>query len=103
LLSEGNYPYDDVWPKLDRLFEAYGHERVMWGSDYTRLRIADRPLGERPRRRGIRYGEKLYYQLHSDRRTWEQKALVLGGNARRLFSLPPADPNWGPPPMSWPQ
>jgi predicted TIM-barrel fold metal-dependent hydrolase len=103
LLSEGNYPYDDVWPKLDRLFEAYGYERVMWGSDYTRLRIADRPLGERPRRRGISYGENLNYLLHSGRLTWEQKALVLGGNTRRLFGLPPLDPNWGPPPMSWPQ
>lgn len=103
LLSGQNYPYADVWPNLHRVFEAFGYERVMWGSDYTRLRIADRPIGERPRRRGICYAENLNYILHSDQLTHEQKALVLGGNARRLFNLPPVALDWGPPPMSWPQ
>jgi hypothetical protein len=27
--------------------------------------------------------------------------MVLGGNARRLFNLPPIAQDWGPPPMSW--
>lgn len=101
LLSQQNYPYEDLWPNLNRMFEAFGYERVMWGSDYTRLRIADLPRGDRPRRRGITYAENLNYLLHSDRMTWEQKALVLGGNARRLFNLPPVSQDWGPPPMSW--
>jgi predicted TIM-barrel fold metal-dependent hydrolase len=101
LLSEQPYPYEDVWPYLDRLFDAFGHERVMWGSDYTRLRVADLPRGERPRKRGVTYGENLNFLLHSDRLTYEQKALVLGGNVRRLFNLPPASQEWGPPPMSW--
>lgn len=103
LLSQENYPYHDVWPHLDGLFGAFGYERVMWGSDYTRLRIANRPIGSRPRRRGISYAENLNYLLHSQRMTSEQKALVLGGNARRLFNLPSVDPDWGPPPMSWPR
>jgi len=102
LLSEENYPYADVWPNLERLFAAFGHERVMWGSDYTRPRSADLPRGERPRRRGITYAENLNFLLHSDRLTHEQKALVLGGNVRRLFNLPPISQDWGPPPMSWP-
>ena len=101
LLSQENYPYKDVWPNLNRMFNAFGYERVMWGSDYTRLRSADRPRGDRPRRRGITYGENLNYLLHSDHLTFEQKALVLGGNARRLFKLPPISQDWGPPPMSW--
>ena len=53
LLSEESYPFDDVWPYLDQLFAAFGFERVMWGSDYTRLRLADLPRGARPRRRGL--------------------------------------------------
>lgn len=101
LLSQQNYPYDDIWAYLDRLFAAFGHERVMWGSDYTRPRSADLPLGDRPRRRGITYAENLNHLLHSDRLTYEQKALVLGGNVRRLFKLPPIAQDWGPPPMSW--
>lgn len=101
LLSQENYPYEDVWPNLERLFAAFGYDRVMWGSDYTRPRSADLPRGERPRRRGITYGENLNHLLHSDRLTYEQKALVLGKNARRLFNLPPISQDWGPPPMSW--
>lgn len=101
LLSQENYPYEDVWPNLNRMFDAFGYERIMWGSDYTRLRIADLPRGDRPRRRGIPYGDNLNYLLHSDQLTYEQKAMVLGGNARRLFNLPPISQDWGPPPMSW--
>jgi predicted TIM-barrel fold metal-dependent hydrolase len=101
LLSQENYPYRDVWANLQRMFDAFGYERIMWGSDYTRLRSADLPRGERPRRRGITYGENLNYLLHTDLLTHGQKALVLGGNARRLFNLPPISQEWGPPPMSW--
>ncbi len=101
LLSQENYPYEDVWPNLNRMFQAFGYERIMWGSDYTRLRIADLPKGDRPRKRGITYGENLNYLLHSDHLTYDQKAMVLGGNARRLFNLPPISQDWGPPPMAW--
>jgi predicted TIM-barrel fold metal-dependent hydrolase len=101
LLSQESYPYEDVWPNLQRLFQAFGYERVMWGSDYTRLRSADLPKGERPRRRGITYADNLNCLLHSNHLTYEQKALVLGANARRLFNLPPISQDWGPPPMSW--
>jgi predicted TIM-barrel fold metal-dependent hydrolase len=103
LLSQENYPYEDVWPNLNRMFDAFGYERIMWGSDYTRLRSADLPKGDRPRRRGITYGENLNYLLHSSHLTHEQKLLVLGGNAKRLFDLSPASQDWGPPPMFWPR
>jgi predicted TIM-barrel fold metal-dependent hydrolase len=103
LLSQQNYPYADVWPNLNRLFAAFGFERVMWASDYTRLRTANLPKGERPRRRGISYSQNLNYLLYSDRLTYDQKKLVLGGNARRLFKLPPTAQDWGPPPMNWGQ
>ena len=60
-------------------------------------------VDERPRRRGISYSQNLNYLLYSDRLTFEQKKLVLGGNARRLFKLPPIAQDWGPPPMNWAQ
>ena len=101
LLSQQNYPYEDLWANLNRMFAAFGYGRVLWGSDYTRLRSADLPKGDRPRRRGITYGENLNYLLHSSHLTHEQKSLVLGGNARRLFNLALPSQDWGPPPMSW--
>ena len=35
-LSHESFPYDDIWPELERIFEAYGIERCMWGTDLTR-------------------------------------------------------------------
>lgn len=102
LLSKQGFPYDDVWPNLNRLFKAFGYNRIMWGSDFTRLRSADLPKGG-PRRRGITYSQNLNYLLYSDKLTFEQKKLVLGGNARSLFKLPPVGQDWGPPPMNWPR
>jgi L-fuconolactonase len=35
-LSHKPFPFPDLWPPLYRLFDAYGIERCMWGSDWTR-------------------------------------------------------------------
>jgi L-fuconolactonase len=34
------FPYPDLWPHLHKIVEAFGPERLMWGSDFTRLRYA---------------------------------------------------------------
>lgn len=96
LLSKQHYPFDDVWPNLEQLFRVFGFERVMWGSDYTRMRIADLPKGERPRKRGLSYAESLDYLRRTDRLTLEEKRLLLGGTARRLLKLPAISQQWGP-------
>jgi predicted TIM-barrel fold metal-dependent hydrolase len=87
LLSEQAYPFDDIWPQLDRMFEAFGVDRIMWGSDYTRMRMADLPRGERPRRRGLSYADSLNYLLRTDRLRFADKKALLGGNARRILKL----------------
>lgn len=35
-LSRDPYPYRDLWAPIDRIVAAFGPDRVMWGSDYTR-------------------------------------------------------------------
>ncbi len=30
------FPYDDIWAPLERIFDAFGFERCMWGTDWTR-------------------------------------------------------------------
>lgn len=35
-LSHEPYPYPDLWPHLSRIFETFGLERCLWGSDWTR-------------------------------------------------------------------
>jgi len=101
LLSEQPYPFDDIWPKLDQLFATFGFDRVMWGSDYTRMRVADLPRGDRPRKRGLSYADSMNYLLRSERISFEDKRKLFGGTARRLLALPEVSQNWGPPPMRW--
>lgn len=35
-LSHKPFPYDDIWDPLFRVFDAFGFERCMWGTDWTR-------------------------------------------------------------------
>jgi L-fuconolactonase len=35
-LAKQPYPFPDIWDPLARLFEAWGFERCLWGTDWTR-------------------------------------------------------------------
>ncbi|HUH86066.1 MAG TPA: amidohydrolase family protein [Stellaceae bacterium] len=35
-LSHKPFPYSDIWDPLARIFDAFGIERCMWGTDWTR-------------------------------------------------------------------
>jgi len=35
-LSRQVFPYNDIWDPLGRIFDAFGIERCMWGTDWTR-------------------------------------------------------------------
>ena len=35
-LSHQPFPYSDIWEPLRRIFDAYGFQRCLWGTDWTR-------------------------------------------------------------------
>jgi predicted TIM-barrel fold metal-dependent hydrolase len=35
-LSHEKFPYKDIWDPLGEIFDAYGLDRCMWGTDWTR-------------------------------------------------------------------
>lgn len=35
-LSHQSFPYGDIWPSIHQIIDAYGIERCMWGTDWTR-------------------------------------------------------------------
>ncbi len=35
-LSHQPFPYNDIWDPLGRIFDAFGFDRCMWGTDWTR-------------------------------------------------------------------
>ena len=35
-LSHQSFPYPDIWEPLDKVYKAFGLDRCMWGTDWTR-------------------------------------------------------------------
>ena len=35
-MSHEPFPYPDLWEPLGRIFDAFGIERCLWGTDWTR-------------------------------------------------------------------
>jgi predicted TIM-barrel fold metal-dependent hydrolase len=76
-LSREPFPYKDIWDPLGRVFDAFGFERCMWGTDWTRA------VGLLTYEQG---GEAFRVTDHlSD----SDRALLMGETLRRVY-------NWAP-------
>ncbi|MCR6645378.1 MAG: amidohydrolase [Terricaulis sp.] len=82
LLSRRNYPFEDVWPYLMQVIEAFEPRRLMWASDYTRLRMAP------GRRLGVLYSESRDFLFHTEKLSRADKEAIFGGTARRVLRWP---------------
>lgn len=80
-LSREEYPFDDVWPALLRILEAFGPDRVMWGSDITVTRSRQT------------YRQAVDFIRESPRLSESEKELVLAGALRTWLRWPAASPD----------
>jgi L-fuconolactonase len=89
-LAEREYPFEDLWPHLDQIIEAFGPERLMWGSDASRIagRIGTRTMAAVPFPGHHTYAEALHYIRDTDHLGASEKASILGGTAQRLLGWP---------------
>ena len=77
-LSRQPYPFPDIWDPLARLFDAWGFERCLWGTDWTRafavvnLEDAVRPF------------------LETDRLNDSERAMLMGGACAQAYGWSPA-------------
>lgn len=76
-LSSQSFPFEDVWPKMHRYFEAFGVDRLMWGSDFTRCRKLHN------------YRESVDFLLHTDEVSQPEKEMLFSGSARRWLAWAP--------------
>ena len=77
-LSHEPFPYADIWEPLSRVFDAFGLERCMWGTDWTR---ATRVLTYKEGVDAFRVTESL---SDSDRAT------LMGGTLARIYRWSPS-------------
>ncbi len=76
-LSRSPYPFDDIWDPLSRIFEAFGIDRCLWGTDWTRaVNLITYEQGVEPFRR-------------TDRLTESERAELMGGTLERVYGWSP--------------
>lgn len=74
--SRGAFPFPDIRPALDRVFEAFTMDRLMWGSDFTRH------WGRET------YAELLMHMWYMDGLSQSEKTKLFGGTLRRVLRWP---------------
>jgi predicted TIM-barrel fold metal-dependent hydrolase len=76
-LSREPYPFSDIWDPLARVFDAWGFDRCLWGTDWTRaFAVVNYEQAVEPFRRTKRLSE-------SDR------AMLMGGACAKAYGWSP--------------
>ena len=79
-LSREPYPFPDIWDPLARLFDAWGFERCLWGTDWTRaFAVVSYEQGVRP-------------FLTTDRLGAAERAMLMGGACAKAYGWSPTGP-----------
>ena len=77
-LSREPYPYEDLWDPLRRVFDAFGFDRCLWGTDWTRaVNLLTYEQGVTP------------FRL-TDRLSDDERADLMGGALQRIYNWSPA-------------
>ena len=77
-LSHQPFPYKDIWDPLGRIFDAFGFDRCMWGTDWTRA------VGL------LTYKEGVEAFRVTDRLSDGDRAMLMGETLQRVYNwLPP--------------
>ena len=77
-LSHADYPYPDIWDPLGRIFDAWGIDRCLWGTDWTR---ADAVLS---------YKNAINPFRLTDRLTENERVILMGGACANVYGWSPA-------------
>jgi L-fuconolactonase len=76
-LSQKPYPFPDIWDPLARVFDAWGFDRCLWGTDWTRaFAVVNYEQGVEP----FRSTERL-----SD----TERAMLMGGACAKAYGWEP--------------
>jgi predicted TIM-barrel fold metal-dependent hydrolase len=72
-LSHEPFPYSDIWDPLGRVFDAFGFDRCMWGTDWTRA------VGM------LSYRQGVDAFLVTDRLSESERAALMGETLRQVY------------------
>ncbi|NKB56493.1 MAG: amidohydrolase family protein [Alphaproteobacteria bacterium] len=77
-MSHEPFPYNDLWDPLARVFDAFGFDRCMWGTDWTRaINVVTYAQGVEP------------FRL-TDRLSDSERADLMGGTLQQVYGWSPS-------------
>jgi predicted TIM-barrel fold metal-dependent hydrolase len=76
-LSHQPFPYPDIWEYLRQVFDAFGFERCMWGTDWTRA------VGV------LSYEQGVEAFRVTDQLSDSERSALMGGTLAKIY-------NWSP-------
>jgi predicted TIM-barrel fold metal-dependent hydrolase len=77
-LSHAPFPYPDLWEPLARIFDAFGLQRCLWGTDWTRaIKV-------------VTYREGVEAFRVADRLSESDKAILMGEALTRVYRWAPS-------------
>ena len=76
-LSHQPFPYKDIWDPLARIFDAWGLDRCLWGTDWTRA------VGL------LTYKQGVDAFRVTDRLSDSERETLMGGTLRRVYGWTP--------------
>jgi predicted TIM-barrel fold metal-dependent hydrolase len=77
-LSHERFPYNDIWDPLARMFEAFGFDRCMWGTDWTRAIAL------------LTFKEGVDAFRLTDRLSEREKTALMGATLGKVYGWQPA-------------
>ncbi|HXH11764.1 MAG TPA: amidohydrolase family protein [Alphaproteobacteria bacterium] len=77
-LSHEPFPYNDLWDPLRRIFDAFGFERCMWGTDWTRAVAL------------LTYAQGVEAFRATDRLSDSERAALMGETLQQVYRWSPS-------------
>jgi predicted TIM-barrel fold metal-dependent hydrolase len=71
------YPFPDIWDPLARVFDAWGVERCLWGTDWTRAFEI------------VNYEQAVNAFRLTDRLSASERAMLMGGACAKAYGWSP--------------
>jgi len=76
-LSKEPYPFNDIWDPLARVFDAWGFDRCLWGTDWTRAFAV------------VNYEQAVEPFRRTNRLSESERAMLMGGACARAYRWSP--------------
>jgi predicted TIM-barrel fold metal-dependent hydrolase len=71
------FPYPDIWDPLARVFDAWGFDRCLWGTDWTRAFAV------------VNYKQAVEPFRQTERLSDSERAMLMGGACAKAYGWSP--------------